>query len=791
MLSCTVAAVLFGVTLPSPGDIPTLAAGESAELRTVDGEAWFRILEDDFVCLSVSVPGASEVTAYDNSGEAVCTGSREGGMVLSAFSDYWFYVCAVPADGARGVLTASVEEETAGNLPAGDRVSSAVARNEMAETFMFEVPSSGRWTIALEGGGGTDLDLEVYGNRMSSWGSSMSLGVDERVTVPLMPGDTVTVVVSRFNKAGDGSYALRALRSGDFPVLSVGSAGHAIGFDSIERFIIPGRRAPGFLSLAIGDPDADIDITVHDTEGDYIMGAQSYSPVEALMLPESADTLVADIVLFDAPSEEPVPYTLSLQQADGSPGPAPVRRSIALGGPVPAQPVGFMPEREGFFRVSAVFEKLRDGDVLVFRESGEPVLTHSTGRGDEEFLLWAEPGERVYVLPCFQTFGTAGSVEMTIEEVQPAMATGTVTGEVAERSPASFFVADAPAGSILYVGLTGIDGETDLDLYLSGPGVDLVAEGGASNVDAAGNEAVTVYAWEDSRYGITVYMYDRTGGTPFNLSVQAIQSPPLAASSPSSEIWAMTAGISGYPDAADVLNRASMDAMEFYRFLTDGLGVSEDHVIVLVDAMATEDAFRDGLGSLLEVAGAEDRVLVFFSGHGSQMNPGSGGSEESDSANETICLYDGDLEDDWLAGEIEDEARAPVVVMLDACHSGGFVNDFGMGSNTLVLTAAREDLSVSERVLTPILLGGAKGAADTDGDDRISAVELMRYIDGRLLLICPECDAVLETGDYVCPECGAALKGDNAVPRPEQGMFLDNEGMILWPVVGSGWLGPE
>jgi hypothetical protein len=107
------------------------------------------------------------------------------------------------------------------------------------------------------------------------------------------------------------------------------------------------------------------------------------------------------------------------------------------------------------------------------------------------------------------------------------------------------------------------------------------------------------------------------------------------------------------------------------------------------------------------------------------------------------------------------------------------VNDFEEDSNVLVLTAAREDLSVSERILTPILLEGSRGEADSDDDGRITAGELADFVDARLQLVCPVCDATIDPRTAVCPECESVLKGDNSVPRPEQGVFVDSE-LVLW-----------
>ncbi|MBD3276810.1 MAG: hypothetical protein GF388_00770, partial [Candidatus Aegiribacteria sp.] len=360
---------------------------------------------------------------------------------------------------------------------------------------------------------------------------------------------------------------------------------------------------------------------------------------------------------------------------------------------------------------------------------------------------------------------------------------GSFSGNISENSPTALFVTHAEAETILDIGLSGADREVDLDMFVSGPGVDLVAEGWLSNTDAAGDEAIEVYANKSADYGITVYLYDREGETSYSLETEGIERVPLAEPSPDPETWAVVAGISGYSDAADILNRASMDAVEVYDFLVDEQSVPENHVVLLVDALATEDNFVQSVVSVLKKAGEEDRIVVFYSGHGVQSYPGSGGPEEEDSANEYICLYDNDVSDDRIAALVDSLAEAPVFLFLDACHSGGFTNDFDAGDDVLVLTAAREDLSVSERILTPILLRGSRGDADGDGNGYVSGLELMEYVDLQLQLICPECDAELEPGTLVCPECGAVLKGDNAVPRPQQGNFLVEDVPL--------WVGPE
>lgn len=782
MLPALLFAGILSVTLPDPSDIHIITAGESTVIDLSSGEGWIRLLEDDYVCLSLSVPGGVNLTAYDNSGDILCQSDSGGEMVLSAFSDYWFYILLERETG-RGVpvVTLSVEIVEPVELIVCDDVSGRVARNEMAEIYTFSPAERGNWTFRLEGTGETDLDLEVYGRNMSLWGSSTSIEDFETVTVPALQGEELTAVVSRYSKSGSGEYYFSVEPSGKFPVFDCNLMEASIEPGEIHRYLILEHSEPIFLDLTILTPTADIDLIIRDTAGEYLMGSQSYSSIEALLLPASEAEVVANVVLYDSPDDESVPYVMNSRELGSIFSILPVKRIISVGSTEKTCPIGFSPCEAGIFEVSVIFDKTRDGDVRVFRGSGEPVLTFSTERGDEEFLLWISQSDTVWVYPFFHGVDLSGDAIVRISAADSREIDESYHGEIGENSSTEFFTVTAQAGTILDIGLSGEDREVDLDLFVSGPGIDLVAEGWLSSVDAAGDEAVTVYSDEDAVYGITVYLYERRGLTSFSLDVNRIEQVEKASPSPESEIWAITTGISGYPSAADRLNRASMDAVEVYDFLTEEQGIPEDHVILLVDAIATVDNFIDGVSSLLENAGPEDRVIIFFSGHGNQFAPGSGGQEESDSANESICLYDDDVSDDQLAALLDSLADAPVFLFFDACHSGGFVNDFAPGSNVLVLTAAREDLSVSERILTPILLQGSRGDADNDGNGYVSALELMTYIDGRLQLICPECDTELAPNTYVCPECGATLKGENAVPRPQQGMFLD-EDVDLWRI---------
>jgi hypothetical protein len=781
MLSILLSTLILSVSLPSPDEVETITAGDRSSVDVSSGEGWFRILEDDYVCLRISVPDGLQMKAFDVNGDILCQSGSGSDIVLSAFADYWFYIQLIRDTGySSDMAVIELDEVSPLELSPGRVIESSLGRNVMAETFTFSPSDMGSWTFRLEGTSETDLDLEVYGTNMSSWGSSMSLDGFETVTVSVLPGETVTAVVSRYDKAGSGEFIFSVEPSGRFPVFDAFGISEAITPGEIHRYLIPGHENNLFLDLAILASGADIDLMIRDTSGEYLMGSQSYNSIETLLLPSTGEDVIADVILFDAAGNEAVSYEMYTREPGAVSSLIPIKEVLHLGSEY-CLPVGFSPGISSLFRVSAAFEKTRDGDVRVFRDAGEPALTFSTSRGVEEFLLYVSSGDTVWIDPYFANAETEGIATVRIAPADAIEITGNYFGTISKDSPAEFFAVQAEPGTILDIELSGENREVDLDLFVTGPDFDLIAEGWLSNVDAAGDEAVEVYAENSGLYGVTVYLYERDGQTPYELAVNHIERTDLAGPSPEPEIWAIAAGISGYASSADILNRASMDAVEMYDFLIEDQGVPPDHVILLVDAMATADQFIDGVAALLSSAGPEDKVIVFYSGHGDQSYPGSGGSEEPDSANESICLYDGDISDDRMAALVDSLAVSPVFLFFDACFSGGFVNDFSDGSNVLILTAAREDLSVSERILTPILLQGSRGDADSNGNGYISALELMTYIDEKLQMICPECDAELTANTFVCPECGAVLKGDNAVPRPQQGMFLDRD-VELWKI---------
>ena len=100
---------------------------------------------------------------------------------------------------------------------------------------------------------------------------------------------------------------------------------------------------------------------------------------------------------------------------------------------------------------------------------------------------------------------------------------------------------------------------------------------------------------------------------------KGLQPIPATSSSDRGSTYAVVVGISDYqdPDIPD-LRFADKDAQEFARYLASPAGGSldQDHLKVLVNHEATAAQFAMALDWLWEVVEENDRVIIYFSGHG-------------------------------------------------------------------------------------------------------------------------------------------------------------------------------
>jgi hypothetical protein len=222
--------------------------------------------------------------------------------------------------------------------------------------------------------------------------------------------------------------------------------------------------------------------------------------------------------------------------------------------------------------------------------------------------------------------------------------------------------------------------------------------------------------------------------------------PPVTSASPRpagyQKSWAVVIGINDYQKWPK-LHYAVRDAEDVVKHL-HRLGF--DEVIPLFDAAATRQNILRVLGDELYTKTMDnDRVLIFYAGHGQTQDLPGGGKEGY------IIPVDGDEKDYYATaikmGELQglsNRLRAKhIFYVMDSCFSGLLLRPRGEGREHTtararqVLTAGSEGEEVFEvgghGLFTKVLLEGLQGSADLDKSGYITATELYTFIAPRVL----------------------------------------------------------
>jgi hypothetical protein len=206
--------------------------------------------------------------------------------------------------------------------------------------------------------------------------------------------------------------------------------------------------------------------------------------------------------------------------------------------------------------------------------------------------------------------------------------------------------------------------------------------------------------------------------------------------------WAVVIGINNYQKWPK-LQYAVRDAENVIKRL-HRLGF--DEVIPIFDAAATRQNILRVLGDeLYNKTADDDRVLIFYAGHGQTQDLPRGGKEGY------IIPVDGDEKDYYATaikmGELQglsNRLRAKhIFYVMDSCFSGLLLRPRGEGKEHTtararqVLTAGSEGEEVFEvgghGLFTRVLLEGLEGGADLDKSGYITATELYKFIAPRVL----------------------------------------------------------
>jgi hypothetical protein len=218
---------------------------------------------------------------------------------------------------------------------------------------------------------------------------------------------------------------------------------------------------------------------------------------------------------------------------------------------------------------------------------------------------------------------------------------------------------------------------------------------------------------------------------------------------------ALLIGVANYDNIGSLPEAILRDVKDLAEVLTSPsfCGYDRSNVTVLLNEQADAASIRAALQELASRAGPDDAVLIFFSGHGDRFSEAAGDvcallPRDFDEAN----LSGTGLLETELSGALQRIKARKLLILLDACHSGGTVSlknrgslvGAGFSSKSLqglvdgtgrVVVASSRETEASlvlhgarNSLFTTHLLDGLRGNATRKGDGLIRVFELFNYV---------------------------------------------------------------
>lgn len=221
---------------------------------------------------------------------------------------------------------------------------------------------------------------------------------------------------------------------------------------------------------------------------------------------------------------------------------------------------------------------------------------------------------------------------------------------------------------------------------------------------------------------------------------------PKAVSIPRS--YALIVGIAKYQNlpANLQLNYSERDAESIYSVLIspEGGNFKAENVHKLIGPKATRDAVKREIEEWLpKVANPDDRVLIYFAGHGFvYQGQGYLATYDFDMKNIAGTGYPMKSLGQTMGGVIQARNK---ILLTDSCHSGAISPEDSASVNRQLtdlhkslfsLTASRDrersfesaDWGGGHGIFTYYVVKGMEGTADTSGDGIVTADELAEYV---------------------------------------------------------------
>jgi Caspase domain/Bacterial pre-peptidase C-terminal domain len=211
-------------------------------------------------------------------------------------------------------------------------------------------------------------------------------------------------------------------------------------------------------------------------------------------------------------------------------------------------------------------------------------------------------------------------------------------------------------------------------------------------------------------------------------------------------VYGIFVGISDYGGRANDLAFTARDAGTMRDALARGAGLRPEDAIVLTDRQATVANVRAAMQRMSARVGPDDILVFFHSGHGGRVPVRGQDDDDPDGLDETISMYDADIRDDELGTMLDSVRAGMVMLVIDACYSGGFSKDVINRPGRVGFFSSEED--VVSAVAGKFRAGGylpvffseavGEGRADVEDTDlaprqdgQVSLLELSQYLRAR------------------------------------------------------------
>ena len=221
--------------------------------------------------------------------------------------------------------------------------------------------------------------------------------------------------------------------------------------------------------------------------------------------------------------------------------------------------------------------------------------------------------------------------------------------------------------------------------------------------------------------------------------------------------YALIIGIDKYENVRS-LDYAVKDAEDIQSMLVDKFNFQQDNIVLLKNEQATQASILQEFSNITKKANDNDRVLIFFAGHGETIDLPDGGEMGF------LLPVDGDKTDLYLSAIKMEELRTlsllsnakHILYLVDACYGGIVsVGARGLDANSTpdylqkitqyksrqIISAGGRDEEVIEKpewghsAFTKNLLSGLRDSkADTDSDGIITAQELGTYLKKKVTI---------------------------------------------------------